>query len=87
MNGFGISHFVGVFDARMVRIYRMIGSSPDVLGSAGEGKDCISVGLWDFTPQAQAKVAKRAGLSLDLSRLWFHRAFGQAPEQFRAAVG
>jgi len=87
MNGFGISHFVGVFDARMVRIYRMIGSSPDVLGSAGEGKDCISVGLWDFTPQAQANVAKRAGLSLDLSRLWFHRAFGQAPEQFRAAVG
>ena len=30
MQGFGIKHFVGVFDARMVRIYRLIGSSPDV---------------------------------------------------------
>ena len=28
MQGFDIEHFVGVFDARMVRIYRMIGSSP-----------------------------------------------------------
>ena len=35
MQGFGVEHFVGVFDARMVRIYRMIGSSPEVLGSFG----------------------------------------------------
>ena len=28
MENFGVKHFVGVFDARMVRIYRMIGASP-----------------------------------------------------------
>ncbi|WP_298837598.1 acyl-homoserine-lactone synthase [uncultured Roseobacter sp.] len=78
MNGFGVKHFVGVFDARMVRIYRMIGSSPEVLGSRGEGRDKISVGLWEFTPEAQAKVARRAGVSPELSRLWFERAFGAA---------
>ncbi|WP_375230332.1 acyl-homoserine-lactone synthase [Roseobacter sp. S98] len=76
MNGFGVRHFVGVFDARMVRIYRMIGSSPEVLGSQGEGRDKISVGLWEFTPDAQARVARRAGVSPELSRLWFERAFG-----------
>ena len=48
MTGFGIRHFVGVFDARMVRIYRAIGSSPEVLGSEGQGRDRISVGLWPF---------------------------------------
>ena len=63
MTGFGVRHFVGVFDARMVRIYRMIGSSPEVLGSEGEGRDRISVGLWEFSPEAQAKVAERAGVS------------------------
>lgn len=78
MKGFGVAHFAGVFDARMVRIYRMIGSSPEVLGSAGEGRDKISVGLWEFTAQAQAKVAAKAGLSLELSRQWFDRAFGCA---------
>jgi len=74
----GILHFVGVFDERMVRIYRMIGSSPDVLGSQGEGRDRISVGLWDFSEDAQARVAKRAGISPVQSRQWFEARFGRA---------
>lgn len=77
MRGFGVDHFVGVFDARMVRIYRMIGSSPDVLGSQGEGRERISLGLWAFEPEAQARVAKRAGITPAQSRSWFDLAFGQ----------
>ncbi|MCZ4255103.1 autoinducer synthase [Sulfitobacter sp. G21635-S1] len=76
MRGFDIRHFVGVFDARMVRIYRMIGSSPEVLGSAGQGRDRISVGLWHYSEAAQAQVAQRAGISPEQSRFWFDQAFG-----------
>lgn len=76
MKGFGVRHFVGVFDARMVRIYRAIGSSPEVLGSEGQGRDKISVGLWEFTEEAQRHVASRAEVSPELSKLWFTRAFG-----------
>ena len=76
MTGFGVRHFVGVFDARMVRIYRVIGSSPEILGSEGQGRDKISVGLWEFSSQSQSQIAKRAGVSPELSRLWFNRAFG-----------
>lgn len=76
MTGFGIRHFVGVFDARMVRIYRLIGSSPEVLGSVGEGREKISVGLWEFSDKAKAQIARRSGISEELSRLWFDRAFG-----------
>jgi acyl homoserine lactone synthase len=78
MQGFGIRHFVGVFDARMVRIYRAIGASPEVLGSEGAGRERISVGLWNFSDAARDRVARRAGISADLSRLWFDRAFGGA---------
>ncbi len=78
MEGFGVRHFVGVFDARMVRIYRAIGSSPEVLGSEGEGRDRISVGLWEFSDDAKARVASRAGISPELSRMWFDHAFGPA---------
>ncbi|MBO6775219.1 MAG: autoinducer synthase [Marinibacterium sp.] len=78
MTGFGIRHLVGVFDARMERIYRAIGSSPEVLGSDGTGRDRISVGLWNFTLAARARVSARAGVSLSLSRLRFDRAFGPA---------
>lgn len=82
MMGFGIRHFVGVFDARMIRIYRAIGASPEILGSDGEGRDKISVGLWEFSADAKSLVARRAGISAELSRLWFDRAFG--PEKSRS---
>jgi len=78
MTGFGIRHFVGVFDARMQRIYRVIGSSPELLGTEGTGRDRISVGLWEFTAEAKRKIGLRAGISPQLSRLWFDRAFGGA---------
>lgn len=78
MAGFGVRHFVGVFDARMVRIYRAIGSSPEILGAQGTGRDRISVGLWSFSQDARARVARRAGIAPDLSRSWFDRAFGGA---------
>lgn len=82
MTGFGVEHYVGVFDARMVRIYRMIGSSPEVLGSVGEGRDRISVGLWSFTDEARKAVGERAGIPLETSRMWFDMAFGgEAPQK------
>lgn len=76
MRNFGVEHYVGVFDARMVRIYRAIGSSPEILGADGEGRDRISVGLWEFTGESRARVARRAGLSPEISDLWFKRSFG-----------
>ena len=82
MRNFQVRHFVGVFDARMVRIYRAIGSSPDILGSEGEGRDRISVGLWAFSDDARARVAARAGIDPAQSQAWFDAAFGDP----RAAV-
>ncbi len=80
MRAFGVKHFVGVFDARMVRIYRMIGSSPTVLGASGEGRTQISVGLWDYTADDRTKVIERAGVPSALSEAWFERSFGYLPE-------
>ncbi len=76
MEGFGLTHIAGVFDARMIRIYRLIGSSPVVLGSEGTGRDQISVGLWPYSADDCNRVAERAGIPRELSRLWFRTAFG-----------
>lgn len=77
--GFGVAQCVGVFDQRMVRIYRMIGTSPDVLGSSGVGRERISVGLWTFDPADRLKILSRAGISSALSEHWYARAFGEKP--------
>lgn len=76
MRAFSLTHLLGVFDPRMVRIYSTIGASPEVLGSAGEGRDKISVGLWPFRPEDRLQVLKRAGLSSEISEHWFSRSFG-----------
>lgn len=86
MQGFGVEHYVGVFDARMVRIYKRIGSSPEVLGSQGEGRERISVGLWEFNPEAQARVAQSAGIPPMQSRAWFDASFGAMPQKVSAAA-
>jgi acyl homoserine lactone synthase len=76
MRAFHLTHFVGVFDARMVRIYRMIGAVPDVLGSQGAGRDQVSVGLWAYSHADRARVLHRAGISSAVSEAWFDRSFG-----------
>lgn len=81
MQGFGIRHFVGVFDARMVRIYNRIGAAPEVLGTQGEGRQAISVGLWEFSAAAQKRVSRAAGIPLQTSRGWFEASFGNMAPQ------
>ncbi|MEQ6250129.1 acyl-homoserine-lactone synthase [Sulfitobacter sp. HNIBRBA3233] len=87
MQGFAVDQFVGVFDARMVRIYSRVGASPEVLGGFGEGRARISVGLWTFSPDDQARVAARAGVTPAQSRHWFERAFNAGGMAEFAATG
>jgi len=86
MRAFSLTHFVGVFDARMIRIYARTGASPEVLGVQGTGRDAISVGLWSFGDEARARLIERSGIPSDLSERWFAEAFGHAVEEGRAAA-
>jgi acyl homoserine lactone synthase len=74
--GQGLGHAVGVFDARMVRIYRSLGWEPKVLGTQGTGRDAISVGLWEFAPRYRSGLLARAGLTGDVVRYWYEWALG-----------
>lgn len=75
MRGFGIAHYVGVFDTRMVRIYRRIGACPEIVGQRGEGREMIAIGFWEYTPAVQSYVSQRSGISLTSSRNWFESSF------------
>ena len=75
MRGFDITHFVGVFDHRMTRVYRHIGSVPDVLGEGGEGRARIAVGLWHYDASDRKRVLDRAEVSSAMSEFWFRQSF------------
>lgn len=76
MEGFHLSHFIGVFDPRMERIYRLFGLSPDVIGTAGQGAERIGVGLWEMKQAAWPGVLRKAGVDRDTSKRWFKASFG-----------
>ena len=77
--GMYLSHAVGVFDARMVRIYRRLGWGPTILGAEGQGREAISVGLWAFEAERRPALLARAVVSSEVSRHWYDRAFGAVP--------
>mgnify|MGYP005986577471 CR=1 FL=1 len=81
---FGLKHAVGVFDRRMVRIYRSLGWSPEIMGTSGAQGAQISVGLWEFSEDTRLALCAKAGVSPDLSALWIDHAFGM-PRQTRKA--
>jgi acyl homoserine lactone synthase len=79
MAEFNLEHFVGVFDPRMERIYRLMGLSPDVIGRAGEGREEIGVGLWEMHEDAFAPTLERVGVSRDTSKGWMRADLDFSP--------
>ncbi len=91
MRNFGIEHFAGVFDRRMVRIYRSLGFSPEVIGRRGEGREQICLGLWEYSSEVYERVAARCEIPMETSQRWFDHSFGAvvphmpaSPAQFAA---
>lgn len=87
MEKFQLERFVGVFDPRMERIYRLMGLSPEVLGRVGQGADAIGVGLWDMRPEAFAPTLDKVGIDRETSRGWLDASFNRKPASvgYRAA--
>lgn len=75
MEKFDLSHFVGVFDPRMERIYRMIGLNPDIIGEDGTGRDRIAVGLWEMDKAAWPRTLEKVGVNRKTSLAWINRSF------------
>ncbi|MEM6618696.1 MAG: acyl-homoserine-lactone synthase [Pseudomonadota bacterium] len=84
---YGLRHAVGVFDGRMVRIYRALGWAPEIVGETGTGRERIAVGLWEFDAATRYRLADRAGVSPALSELWFRRALDMAAAPGLAKAG
>jgi acyl homoserine lactone synthase len=83
--GYHLQHSVGVFDARMVRIYRLLGWPPEILGTDGVGRDATSVGLWAHASENREGLLQRAGVSSEASTAWFKRGLAPAPLYAKSA--
>ena len=55
----GIDQIVGLYDQRMVRIYRRIGWSPSPLATTERATERLTVGIWDVSAQALQRMQAR----------------------------
>jgi len=78
MDEFKLEHFVGVFDPRMERIYRLMGLSPEVIGRATHEGEEVGVGLWEMRSDAFGPTLDKAGIDRATSKMWFRAAFEHA---------
>ena len=72
----GLSHAVGIFYAPMILVCRRLGWSPTILGTKGEGRDAVSVGLWTFTADVLPSLRSMSGIQEEESQTWIRNAFG-----------
>ena len=89
MRRYGLTHMLAVFEASRMRIFRRMGTAPEVLGSEGEGRGEILVGLWehgDYGQDDRERVSRQADLPTPLVESWFAGSLGRAPDAMMPAV-
>ncbi|MEM8570514.1 MAG: acyl-homoserine-lactone synthase [Pseudomonadota bacterium] len=72
---FGLEQAVGVIYTRVLGLYRRCGHTPDVLGTKGEGREKISVCIWNVTEQARDTLCEHAGIPVALIESWANSSF------------
>lgn len=73
-----LSHALGVFDARMERVYQTLGWSPEVIGRDESAEENIAIGLWDFAQAPCDDLAARAEIDPACMAEWYSAALGPA---------
>ena len=86
MEQFHLSHFIGVFDRRMSRIYSRLGVQPDVIGQEGEGRAMIGVGLWEMQQDAWQPTLAKVGVDRKTSMRWLEQSLAIRPLDIRLAI-
>ena len=71
MLGCGVEQCLGVFDQRMIRIYRLLGSSPNLIAQKGHGKEFIGIGLWTLDAVQREQICQIAGVEPREPAQWF----------------
>lgn len=75
----GLEAAIGVYDLRMMRVYRRLGWVPDKLSEAEDPSGRIALGAWRFSNAIMAQLAVRSQTKPRIAEIWVDRAKGRDP--------
>lgn len=74
--------FVGLFDQRMLRVYRMMKNYPMLLGSQVFNGELVSAGQWKMSESVWKRSMSAVGLSeLEIKKMYLESSFSQKDVQ------
>lgn len=83
----GLEQAIGVIYEKTLPIYRRIGWVPEIIGTGGEGRERICVGVWNIDEDSRASISDRSGIPLSVMARWFDKSFDAfAPSEEYAAA-
>ena len=74
MQEFCIDHFVGVFDRKMLPVYRIIGCVPTIVGWSKNDRNKTGVGLWEYDANDYKRLLDGCGITEIEMELFFANA-------------
>ena len=72
-----VSMLLGLFDAKMLRLYRAMKNSPQVLSNYDSQTDKISVGAWQMSEPLWEESLKKIGADKEDSEKWYKLDFSK----------
>ena len=60
----GVAQCMGVFEQRMIRIYRLLGASPNLIARKEIGKEFIGIGLWTLDAEQRDRIFQITNVEL-----------------------
>lgn len=76
---FGLDQAIGVIYTRVIGLYHRIGHKPDIIGTDSQGRESISVGVWQVSEEGRNEICRRAGIPVEALATWFEASFHGAP--------
>lgn len=71
----GLEQALGVIYTRVLGLYRRAGHVPDIIGTKGEGREKISVCIWNVTEEARDQLCRHSGIPTELIQSWYDASF------------
>lgn len=71
--------FLGLFDKRMLRVYKNMRNSPELLGFSGSGDAWVAAGRWEMSIQVWRRSLSNIGIRPETLNEWFASSYPYMP--------
>ncbi|MEM0977575.1 MAG: acyl-homoserine-lactone synthase [Pseudomonadota bacterium] len=75
----GLTGSLGIYDVRMMRVYKRLGWAPEPLDESDDPSGRIGLGMWRFSAAHLSRLSYVSGIGSRIANIWVEQANGYDP--------